>query len=114
MTADPASGRATGGRCVVLNDHEREALREVERRLLSEDPDFAESFTARAQHLSDPSRAGVGIKAFLVAGLVVSALMLVIGSLGGAAAFATGTGCIWLAWRFGAAVTAGPVGDRSR
>jgi hypothetical protein len=54
------------------------------------------------QRLPHDSHDRVGIKFFLVAGLLFSALMLVIGSLGGAVAFATGTGFIWLAWRFGA------------
>ena len=39
----------------------------------------------------------------VVAGLLLSALMLVAGSLSGAVAFATATGLIWLAWRFSAA-----------
>jgi hypothetical protein len=55
-----------------------------------------------ARHLHNASDYGVGIKIFLVAGLLISALTLVIGSLGGAVAFTTATGLIWLAWRFGA------------
>jgi hypothetical protein len=86
----------------VPSDHERETLLGIERRLLSEDPRFAQSFDARARHLYNASRYGVGIKIFLVAGLLISALMLVIGAQGGAAAFTAGTGLIWLAWRFGA------------
>jgi hypothetical protein len=34
--------------------------------------------------------------------MLISALLLVIGSLGGAVAFTAATGLIWLAWRFGA------------
>jgi hypothetical protein len=83
----------------VLSDRERETLREVERRLLHEDPAFARSFEARAQLLPHPA-GGLGIKIFLIAGLLLSALVLVAGSLGGALAFATGTGLIWLVWRF--------------
>ena len=82
------------------SDHERETLLGIERRLLSEDPRFAQSFDARARHLHNTPRYGVGVKIFLVAGLLISALMLVIGSLGGAVAFTLGTGLIWLAWRF--------------
>jgi len=99
-------GPGDRGRCVMPSEHEREALREVERRLLREDPGFAEAFAARAQDLSHPPPTGVGVRIFLVAGCVLSVLMLVIGSLGGAMAFAAATGSIWLAWRFGAAVTA--------
>jgi hypothetical protein len=85
----------------VLNDREREALREVERRLLSEDPRFVRSFIARAQRLPQASGARVGIKSFLFAGLLVCAVMLLIGSVPGALAFAVATGAIWLSWRFG-------------
>jgi hypothetical protein len=83
----------------VLSDREREALREVERRLLIEDPEFARSFKARAQRLPHPA-GGFGIKIFLIAGLLTSALVLVAGSIGGAVAFATATGLIWLTWRW--------------
>jgi Protein of unknown function (DUF3040) len=82
----------------VLSDRERETLREVERRLLQEDPAFARSFEARAKRLPRPA-GGPGIKIFLIAGLLLSALVLVAGSLGGALAFATATGLIWLVWR---------------
>jgi hypothetical protein len=92
---------ASRGSCIVLSDHERERLREVERRLLSEDPTFARSFDARARRLSPAFPDRVGFAMVLVAGLLLSALMLVIGSLVGAAAFGAGTGLIWLAWRFG-------------
>jgi DUF3040 family protein len=85
-------------RCVVLSDRERETLHEVERRLLIEDPEFARSFKARAQRLPHPT-GGVGIKIFLVAGLLLSALVLVAGSLAGAVAFVGATGLIWLVWR---------------
>jgi hypothetical protein len=84
----------------LSSDHERETLLGIERRLLSEDPEFAQSFDARARHLHNASRYGVGTKIFLVAGLLISALILVVGSLGGAVAFTLGTGLIWLVWRF--------------
>jgi hypothetical protein len=83
----------------VLSDREREALREVEQQILDEDPGFARSFEARAQRL--PHRAGgLGIKIFVLAGLLLSAFLLVAGSLAGAAAVAIGTGLIWLARRW--------------
>jgi Flp pilus assembly protein TadB len=84
----------------VLSDRDWEALREVERRLSSEDPGFARSFEARAQRLPRTSTGGAGIRIFLIAGLLLSALVAVAGSLGGAAAFATATGLVWLVWRF--------------
>jgi hypothetical protein len=94
--------QAPEGSFIVSSDDERETLLGIERGLLSEDPEFAQSFDARARHLYNASRYGVGTKIFLVAGLLISALMLVIGALGGAMAFTAGTGLIWLAWRFGA------------
>jgi hypothetical protein len=83
----------------VLSDRERETLREVERRLLIEDPAFARTFTARAQRLPHPTT-GLGIKIFLITGLLLSALVLVAGSIGGAVAFAAATGLIWVTWRW--------------
>lgn len=83
----------------MLSDRERETLREVERQLLHEDPEFARCFETRAQLLPHPI-AGLGIKIFVIAGLLLSALVLVAGSLGGALAFAVATGLIWLVWRF--------------
>jgi hypothetical protein len=102
--ANPASAasKLPEGSFIMPSDHERETLLEIERGLLSEDPEFAQSFNARAQHLYNPSRYEVGTKIFLLAGLLISALMLVVGAQGGAVAFIAGTGLIWLAWRFGA------------
>lgn len=85
----------------MLSDHEWKTLREVERRLLTEDPEFTRSFDTHARRLHGGSDRW-GIQIFLVTGLLLSALMLVAGSLSGAVAFAAGTGLIWLAWRFSA------------
>ncbi|WP_214403661.1 DUF3040 domain-containing protein [Pseudonocardia lacus] len=90
----------------MLDDHERKALREVERRLLREDPGFGRDFDARARRLSHPSHAGVGIKIFLLGGSLMSALVLLAGSLSGAAAVAVATWLIWLTWRY--TTVAGP------
>ena len=92
----------------MLSDRERETLREVEARILNENPEFARTFQARAQRLPRVSTGGVGIKIFLVVGLLLSALMLVVGSLTGALAFAIATGLVWLMWRF-----AGDAGQQS-
>lgn len=82
----------------MLSDRDREVLRRVEREILNEDPAFVRSFDARAQRL--PRRTGrLGITIFLVAGLVLSAAVLVAGSLGGAVLFAVATGLVWLVWR---------------
>jgi hypothetical protein len=87
-------------RCVVLSDHERKALREVERRLVREDPEFARSFDARAHRLSRASRDGARIKLFLLAGSLLSSIALIAGSLSGAVTFAVATALIGLVWRF--------------
>lgn len=82
----------------MLSDHERRTLQEVERLLLAEDPDFTQSFQARSQRLQRTDD-GFGLKIFVVGGLLLSALMLVTGSLSGAVAFAVATGLIALVWR---------------
>ncbi len=82
----------------MLSDHEWKTLREVERRILTEDPEFARSFESSAHSLRREHLDGVGLTIFLVSGLLLSALLLVIGSLGGAVAFAITTGLIWWAW----------------
>jgi hypothetical protein len=92
----------------VLSDRERETLREVEARILNEDPEFARTFHARARRLPQVSTGGVGIKIFVVVGLLLGALLLVAGSLTGALAFVIATALVWLMWRF-----AGDAGQRS-
>jgi hypothetical protein len=87
----------------MLDDYEKNTLREVEAQLLSDDPEFARAFDARAQDLSRAHLAGVGTTIFLIGGLLVSALVLIAGSLSGAVAFAVATGMIWMAWRLTAA-----------
>ena len=82
----------------MLSDHEWRTLREVERRFLTEDPEFTRSFATRAQHLGR-AQGCVGIKIFLVAAVLLGALMLVAGSPSGALAFAAGAALIWLARR---------------
>jgi Protein of unknown function (DUF3040) len=82
----------------VLSDHERETLREVERQLMVEDPEFACSFEAGQTRLSrHPHRPGVRIA--LVGAALFTALMLVAGSLVGALVFAFVTGLVGVAWR---------------
>ena len=78
----------------MLSDHEWKTLREVERRLLTEDPEFTRSFDTRAQRLLGGSDRW-GLQIFLVTGLLLSALMLVTGSLSGAVAFAAATGIVY-------------------
>ena len=81
----------------MLNDHERETLREVERQFLVEDPEFTRSFATRAQRLERRHLDGGLVKIAIVAAVLLGALMLVAGSPGGAVAFAAGAALIWLA-----------------
>jgi hypothetical protein len=83
----------------VLNDHERKTLREVELQFVAEDPEFAQSFDSRARRLQRKHADGVSVKIAIMAAILLDALMLVVGSPGGALAFAAVTGLIWLAWR---------------
>ena len=78
----------------MLSDHEREALRELERQFTDE-PDSAQF----------PSRHHVGRRHFGPSGIVLitamlflGVLMLMAGSLTGAAMFGTVTWLIWWAW----------------
>jgi Flp pilus assembly protein TadB len=81
----------------VLNDHERETLREVERRFQAEDPRFTRSFEARQTRLArHPHK--LGARLALVAAALLIAFLLLSGSSAGALATALATGLIWLAW----------------
>jgi Flp pilus assembly protein TadB len=82
----------------VLSDHERKALREVERQFLTEDPRFTRSFEARQTQLTRQSRKpGAGLAVWAAA--LLAALVLVAGSLAGALAIAFATSLLWTAWR---------------
>jgi hypothetical protein len=84
----------------VLNDHERETLREVERRFQAEDPRFTRSFEARQTRLArHPHKLG----ARLALDAVIDPLAEAAVGDAGPAWFAEeagilATGLIWLAW----------------
>lgn len=81
----------------MLNDHERKALREVERRFQAEDPRFTRSFEAHQTRLErHPHKRGARLA--LVAAALLAAFLLLAGSSAGALAIALATGLIWLAW----------------
>jgi hypothetical protein len=86
-------------RCVVLSDREREALREVERRILDEDPGFAHAFEARARRLPGGSSAGVGTTILLAVGVLLSVVVVIAGSWGIALAIVLSLALIWLVLR---------------
>jgi hypothetical protein len=81
----------------VLNDHERNELREVERQFQAEDPRFTRSFEARQARLArHPHKLGVNLA--VVAATLLAAVTLLAGSLAGAVAIVVTTCLIWLAW----------------
>jgi hypothetical protein len=94
------TGRETiSRRWIVLNDHERKTLREVERQCMAEDPDFTRGFEARQARLSrHPHRLGVGIG--LVAAAILAVFLLIVGLLGSALVVAAVTGVIIWAVRY--------------
>lgn len=83
----------------MLSDREWKTLRDVERRMLTDDPQFARSFATSAEELGRGHLDGLGLQIFLVCGALVGALLLVAGSLAGALGTAAATGSIWWAWR---------------
>ena len=81
----------------MLSDHERKALREVERQFQAEDPRFTRSFEARQTRMArHPHKLGARIA--VVAAALLTAFLLFAGSLAGALAVAFTTGLIWVAW----------------
>jgi Flp pilus assembly protein TadB len=84
-------------RWIVLNDHERKALREFERQFQDEDPRFTRSFEARQTRLArHPHNLGANLA--VVAAMLLAAVTLLAGSLVGALAIVLTTGLIWVAW----------------
>lgn len=85
----------------MLDDHERKVLRDIQRRLAFDDPNFEESFRA----LESPAAARRGelrpayTAVIIVAGLL-AVVMLLAGSAGGALAFAIVATAVWCARHF--------------
>jgi hypothetical protein len=82
----------------VLSDHEWKTLREVERRFMVDDPHFTRAFEAHQARLSHhPYRPGAALA--LVVGVLLTAFLMVAGSLAGALVVAATTGLIVWALR---------------
>ncbi len=82
----------------MISDHEQRKLRELERRLLDDDPEFPRSFDARARRLGR-ARLGPADKAVMATVLALGTILLVAGAPGAALALATVAVLLWLAWR---------------
>ena len=81
----------------MLSDHERNALRKVERQFQAEDPRFTRSFEAHQARLArHPHKLGADLA--VVAATLLAAVTLLAGSLTGAMAIVVTTWPIWLAW----------------
>ncbi|HEY4418040.1 MAG TPA: DUF3040 domain-containing protein [Pseudonocardia sp.] len=81
----------------MLEDHEKETLREVERRLLADDPDFVSEFQARQSHLRGRT-IRFGTVVAIVTALLLVGLMLAAGSVGGAVLWIVATAVVWAMW----------------
>jgi len=77
--------------CAVLSDHERETLREIQRHMVAEDPDFERSFDA----LEAPARHRWAYTTLVAVTGVLAPVMLLAGSIGGALTFAIAAGSLW-------------------
>lgn len=89
----------------MLSDHERQTLREIQRQLLVDDPDFEQSF--RALELSTPTPTATpppqhrwAYTVVIVIAALLAVLMLVAGSAGGTLAFAVIAGSVGLVQHF--------------
>jgi hypothetical protein len=70
----------------MLNEHERESLREIQQGFASEDPAFADNFTTDSDRLpARRSRTTIFLTAVLI---VLTALMIFLGLIGQAFLFA--------------------------
>lgn len=94
----------------MLSDHERAALRKVERQILAEDPQFVRTFDTRAQQLPGGPRRPLNqdqrtYTVLMWVAAALSLLMAVAGSPGGALLFAVVAVTFALACRRGGTTT---------
>jgi Flp pilus assembly protein TadB len=84
----------------VLDDYERNALREVEWQLSIDDPDFVQNFDRHQERMAGRSRRRRGARIALAITLVLCTFLLLVGWPGGALAVAVATAMVWLTWRY--------------
>jgi hypothetical protein len=96
----------------VLSDHERETLREIQRQLIVDDPTLEQTFRALEKPIPAPATRCQRIYTLIiVVATLLAVVLLLIGSAGGALAFATIAGSVWLARHFQRAAGDRPPGD---
>ena len=78
----------------MLSDHERRTLREIQRHLIVDDPDFERSFRAW-EAATSPARYRWVYTTLVVVTAVLVPVMVLAGSAGGALAFAVVAGTLW-------------------
>ncbi|MDN5919811.1 MAG: DUF3040 domain-containing protein [Pseudonocardia sp.] len=88
----------------MLSDHEMKTLRELERQLLDDDPEFPRRFDTRARRLGG-NHLGMPAATAIAVVMVLAAVLLVAGAPGAALGLVTVTGVLWLAWRWCYATT---------
>ena len=80
----------------MLSNHERKALREIQRQLVIDDPEFERSFRAAAVPPPPDHRRLIYTIVIILAALL-AVLMVLAGSPGGSLAFAAIAGLAWYA-----------------
>ena len=86
----------------MLDDHERETLREIQRRMFVDDPDFERSFRALGAPAREPVAVPPGPHRWAYAVVIgiaalLATVLLLAGSVGGALAFTVIAAAVWLA-----------------
>jgi Flp pilus assembly protein TadB len=83
----------------MLSDREQQRLREIQRRFISDDPDFVREFEAERTPTTTQRPNPRPYIIFVVSALAFGVLLLLAGSLAAALMLAIGAGLIWSAWR---------------
>ncbi|GAB1516143.1 DUF3040 domain-containing protein [Actinophytocola sp. KF-1] len=81
----------------MLSDHERKTLREIQRQLVVDDPDFERTFRTLAAPAPGPTLRWWTYTAVIVIAAVLATVSLLAGSVGGTLAFSVIAGAVWCA-----------------
>lgn len=94
----------------MLSDHERKTLREIQRQMVVDDPDFERSFRTLAASPPDPTaippaQLRWAYTVVTVIAIFLATVSLLAGSVGGTLAFSVIAGSVWFAQYLGKAAT---------